>query len=178
MEEVCPDAWLLNYTNPMSILTLAVLKATKIKTIGLCHSVQVCAPDLLRHLGMEYDNVSYKIAGINHMAWLLEVESNGQDLYPKIKEKAIAFEGKHYDMVRFEIMKRFGYYVTESSEHNSEYMPYFIKEKYPELIERFNIPLDEYPRRCIEQIKNWNKLREEIVHDHSLSHTRLSLIHI
>ncbi|MTH06197.1 alpha-galactosidase [Turicibacter sanguinis] len=172
MEEVCPDAWLLNYTNPMSILTLAVLKATKIKTIGLCHSVQVCAPDLLRHLGMEYDNVSYKIAGINHMAWLLEVESNGQDLYPKIKEKAIAFEGKHYDMVRFEIMKRFGYYVTESSEHNSEYMPYFIKEKYPELIERFNIPLDEYPRRCIEQIKNWNKLREEIVHDHSLSHTR------
>ena len=172
MEEVCPDAWLLNYTNPMSILTLAVLKATKIKTIGLCHSVQVCAPDLLRHLGMEYDNVSYKIAGINHMAWLLEVESNGQDLYPKIKEKAIAFEGKHYDMVRFEIMKRFGYHVTESSEHNSEYMPYFIKEKYPELIERFNIPLDEYPRRCIEQIKNWNKLREEIVHDHSLSHTR------
>lgn len=172
MEEVCPDAWLLNYTNPMSILTLAVLKATKIKTIGLCHSVQVCAPDLLRHLGMEYDNVSYKIAGINHMALLLEVESNGQDLYPKIKEKAIAFEGKHYDMVRFEIMKRFGYYVTESSEHNSEYMPYFIKEKYPELIERFNIPLDEYPRRCIEQIKNWNKLREEIVHDHSLSHTR------
>lgn len=172
MEEVCPDAWLLNYTNPMSILTLAVLKATKIKTIGLCHSVQVCAPDLLRHLGMEYDNVSYKIAGINHMAWLLEVESNGQDLYPKIREKAIAFEGKHYDMVRFEIMKRFGYYVTESSEHNSEYMPYFIKEKYPELIERFNIPLDEYPRRCIEQIKNWNKLREEIVHDHSLSHTR------
>ena len=172
MEEVCPDAWLLNYTNPMSILTLAVLKATKIKTIGLCHSVQVCAPDLLRHLGMEYDNVSYKIAGINHMAWLLEVESNGQDLYPKIKEKAIAFEGKHYDMVRFEIMKRFGYYVTESSEHNSEYMPYFIKEKYPELIERFNIPLDESPRRCIEQIKNWNKLREEIVHDHSLSHTR------
>lgn len=172
MEEVCPDAWLLNYTNPMSILTLAVLKATKIKTIGLCHSVQVCAPDLLRHLGMEYDNVSYKIAGINHMAWLLEVESNGQDLYPKIKGKAIAFEGKHYDMVRFEIMKRFGYYVTESSEHNSEYMPYFIKEKYPELIERFNIPLDEYPRRCIEQIKNWNKLREEIVHDHSLSHTR------
>ena len=172
MEEVCPDDWLLNYTNPMSILTLAVLKATKIKTIGLCHSVQVCAPDLLRHLGMEYDNVSYKIAGINHMAWLLEVESNGQDLYPKIKEKAIAFEGKHYDMVRFEIMKRFGYYVTESSEHNSEYMPYFIKEKYPELIERFNIPLDEYPRRCIEQIKNWNKLREEIVHDHSLSHTR------
>lgn len=172
MEEVCPDAWLLNYTNPMSILTLAVLKATKIKTIGLCHSVQVCAPDLLRHLGMEYDNVSYKIAGINHMAWLLEVESNGQDLYPKIKEKAIAFEGKHYDMVRFEIMKRFGYYVTESSEHNSEYMPYFIKEKYPELIERFNIPLDEYPRRCIEQIKNWDNLREEIVHDHSLSHTR------
>lgn len=172
MEEVCPDAWLLNYTNPMSILTLAVLKATKIKTIGLCHSVQVCAPDLLRHLGMDYDNVSYKIAGINHMAWLLEVEANGHDLYPEIKEKAAALEGKHYDMVRLEIMKRFGYYVTESSEHNSEYMPYFIKEKYPELIERFNIPLDEYPRRCVEQIKNWEKLREEIVHDHSLSHTR------
>ena len=172
MEEVCPDAWLLNYTNPMSILTLAILKATKIKTIGLCHSVQVCAPHLLRHLGMEYDNVSYKIAGINHMAWLLEVKANGEDLYPEIKQKASQLDGKHYDMVRFEIMKRFGYYVTESSEHNSEYMPYFIKDKYPELIERFNIPLDEYPRRCIEQIKNWENLREEIVHDHHLSHTR------
>ena len=172
MEEVCPDAWLLNYTNPMSILTLAVAKATKIKVVGLCHSVQVCAPDLLKHLGMECDNLSYKIAGINHMAWLLEVTSNGVDLYPQIKQRASELTEKHYDMVRLEMMKRFGYYVTESSEHNAEYLPYFIKSKYPELIEQFNIPLDEYPRRCVDQIARWESLREEIVHDHNLSHTR------
>ncbi|MGL4374662.1 MAG: alpha-glucosidase/alpha-galactosidase, partial [Turicibacter sp.] len=95
MEEVCPDAWLLNYTNPMSIITLAILKGTKIKTIGLCHSVQVCASTLLNELDLAYDNVSYKIAGINHMAWLLEITSNGTDLYPEIKEKANKLTTKH-----------------------------------------------------------------------------------
>ena len=173
MEEVCPNAWFLNYTNPMAMLTGAMLRMTPIKTVGLCHSVQVCCPTLLKGLGITYDDqVQWKIAGINHQAWLLEVTRDGRDLYPEIKQKAAQRTEKHDDMVRYEIMKRFGYYVTESSEHNSEYMPYFIKDKYPELIERFNIPLDEYPRRCVEQIRKWNEQREELVHNKQLTHER------
>lgn len=198
MEEVCPDAWFLNYTNPMGMLTLAMELGTKIKTIGLCHSVQVCAPELLRKLGMDTDNVQYKIAGINHMAWLLEVTRNGEDLYPEIKRRAV--EGPickreyseevkkmypqlvgddkeftvddHDDLVRFEIMKQFGYYVTESSEHNAEYLPYFIKNSHPELIEKFNIPLDEYLKRCETQINAWKMIGKKLVENDDLTHTR------
>ena len=173
MEEVCPDAWFLNYTNPMAMLTGAMQRYTGIKTVGLCHSVQVCASTLLKHLDMPYDDqVQWKIAGINHMAWLLEITRDGKDLYPEIKRRAAALTEKHNDMVRFEIMKRFGYYVTESSEHNAEYMPYFIKDKYPELIERFNIPLDEYPRRCVNQIEKWTQMRKDLVEKHDLTHER------
>ena len=177
MEEECPNAWLLNYTNPMAILTGAMLTMSDIQTIGLCHSVQVCCSTLLKEVGMEdmYDSkLQWKIAGINHQAWLLEVRKNGQDLYPEIKRRAFAMTQKHNDMIRFEMMRRFGYYVTESSEHNAEYMPFFIKDKYPELIERYNIPLDEYPRRCVEQIANWNKQRDALTNDPDLSHTRTS----
>ncbi len=175
MEEVCPSAWFLNYTNPMAMLTGAMLTMSSVKTVGLCHSVQVCCSTLLMEVGMEtlYDDaLQWKIAGINHQAWLLEVSRHGEDLYPEIKRRAFAMTEKHHDMVRFEMMKRFGYYVTESSEHNAEYMPYFIKDKYPELIERYNIPLDEYPRRCIEQISRWNGQRDTLVKDPRLSHTR------
>ncbi len=173
MEEVCPDAWFLNYTNPMAMLTGAVLQYTGIKTVGLCHSVQVCAKSLFESVGMENDpDVQTKIAGINHMAWLLEITKNGKDLYPEIKARAAALTEKHNNMVRLEIMKRFGYYVTESSEHNAEYTPYFIKDKYPELIDRFNIPLDEYPRRCIKQIADWEHRRDELTKDPHLTHTR------
>ena len=173
MEEVCPNAWFLNYTNPMAMLTGAMLRMTPIKTVGLCHSVQVCASSLLKGLGMPYDEkVQWKIAGINHQAWLLEITRDGQDLYPEIKRRAEARTEKHTDMVRYEIMKRFGYYVTESSEHNAEYMPFFIKDKYPELIDRFNIPLDEYPRRCIKQIAEWEARRDELVNNPTLEHTR------
>ena len=173
MEEVCPDAWFLNYTNPMAMLSGAMQRYTGIHTVGLCHSVQVCAPTLMKHAGMEYDEtVQYRIAGINHQAWLLEISRNGEDLYPEIKRRCAAITEKHGDMVRLEIMKRFGYYVTESSEHSAEYMPYFIKDKYPELIERFNIPLDEYPRRCISQIEKWEKQRDELTKDPHLTHTR------
>ncbi|WP_373599274.1 alpha-glucosidase/alpha-galactosidase [Paraclostridium bifermentans] len=188
IEEVCPDAWLLNYTNPMAMLTLAMLKATKVKTVGLCHSVQSCASELLKKLDMPTDNVNFKIAGINHMGWLLEITRAGKDLYPEIKRRAK--EGpitgcdrrtkeeftleKHDDMVRFEIMNQFGYYVTESSEHNAEYLPYFIKNTHPELIEKFNIPLDEYPRRCIEQIDSWNKRKSDLVDNKELTHKRTS----
>ena len=173
MEEVCPDAWFLNYTNPMCTLTGAMLRLTPIKTVGLCHSVQVCASGLLEGLGMPYDDqVQWKIAGINHMAWLLEITKDGKDLYPEIRQRAAERSEKHGDMVRYEIMKRFGYYVTESSEHNAEYMPYFIKEKYPELIERFNIPLDEYPRRCVKQIAQWEERGHELTDNPTLTHER------
>lgn len=173
MEEVCPDAWFLNYTNPMAALTGSMLRYTNIKTVGLCHSVQGCAHGLLESLDMPTDNVQWKIAGINHVAWLLEVTRNGEDLYPEIKRRAAEKQKtKHDDMVRFEIMQRFGYYVTESSEHNAEYHPYFIKSKYPELIDRFNIPLDEYPRRCVNQIADWENMRDDLVNDKDLTHER------
>lgn len=173
MEAVCPDALFLNYTNPMAMLSGAMQRHTAVKTVGLCHSVQVCAEHLMQGLGMEYDErVQWKIAGINHQAWLLEVSKDGVDLYPEIKRRAAARTEKHNDMVRYEIMKRFGYYVTESSEHNAEYMPYFIKPRYPELIERFNIPFDEYPRRCIHQIADWEKRRDALLNDEGLTHVR------
>ncbi len=173
MKAVCPNAWFLNYTNPMAMLTGAMLRMTDIKTVGLCHSVQVCAESLFKSVGMENDpDVQTKIAGINHMAWLLEITKNGKDLYPEIKARAAALTEKHDNMVRLEIMKRFGYYVTESSEHNAEYMPYFIKSKYPELIDRFNIPLDEYPRRCIRQIDDWKTRSKQLTEDPNLSHER------
>jgi len=173
MEEVCSDAWFLNYTNPMAMLTGAMQRYTGVKTVGLCHSVQHCVKGLIEPLGMAYDDsIQWKIAGINHQAWLLEVSKAGQDLYPEIKRLASARTEKHSDMVRIEMMKRFGYYVTESSEHNAEYMPFFIKDKYPELIERFNIPLDEYPRRCINQIADWEKRRDELIKNPNLTHER------
>ncbi len=176
IEEVCPDAWLLNYTNPMAILTMGMLKATKIKTVGLCHSVQVCVPELFEHLGIKdqynLDEFQWKIAGINHMAWLLEINRNGEDFYPEIRRLASEIANPHKDSVRFELMKHFGYYITESSEHNAEYHPYFIKKNYPELIEQLQIPIDEYLRRCVDQIAGWETQRDEIVNDGSLEHTR------
>lgn len=172
MKEVCPDAWFLNYTNPMAVLTNVMLKEG-IKTVGLCHSVQVCADHLLDSLDMPKDDIQWKIAGINHMAWLLEITQDGKDLYPEIKRRAKEKQQeKHEDMVRFELMDTFGYYVTESSEHNAEYHPYFIKKQYPELIEKYNIPLDEYPRRCVNQIEGWKQMRDDLIHDKNLTHER------
>lgn len=176
MEEVCPNAWLLNYTNPMAMLTMGVLKATSIKTVGLCHSVQVCVPELFEHLGIkeQYDlaDFQWKIAGINHMAFLLEITKDGEDFYQTIRQLAEEKENPHRDSVRFELMKRFGYYITESSEHNAEYHPYFIKSKYPELIDELGIPLDEYLTRCENQIRDWETMREDIVDNGDLTHKR------
>ena len=171
MEE-CPDAWFLNYTNPMAILTGYMQRFTPVKTVGLCHSVQVCAKRLLEGLGMDDDSaIRTLIAGINHQAWLLDIrDRDGNDLYPEIRRRAAARTEKHTDMVRYEIMKRFGYYTTESSEHNAEYVPFFIKDKYPELIDRFNIPLDEYPRRCEKNIVKWVTQRDELTNNPELRH--------
>lgn len=177
MAEVCPNAYFLNYTNPMAQLAGYLGRYTPIKSVGLCHSVQGCSRNLLKDLGIEYkEPLRESIAGINHMGWLLELEdADGNDLYPEIRKRAVAIleSGKtdHHDLVRYEYIRRLGYYCTESSEHNAEYNNFFIKAKYPELIERYNIPLDEYPRRCINQIENWKKDREKYMHD-DVTHTR------
>ena len=176
MEEVCPDALFLNYTNPMAILSGYMQRYTGVKTVGLCHSVQVCSGNLLKKLGMEDVKVgSELIAGINHMGWLLEIKDDkGNDLYPEIKRRAKEKNAteKHGDMVRFDYIDKFGYYCTESSEHNAEYNNLYIKSKYPELIDKFNIPLDEYPRRCVEQIAKWNKQKEELMNGGDVIHER------
>ena len=185
MAEVCPDALLLNYTNPMAMLTGYMLRHTPVKTLGLCHSVQVCSEDLFKQLGME-DKLEGRrelIAGINHMAWLLEIkDKNGVDLYPEIKSKIDEklADPKFENKVRLDYIKHFGHYCTESSEHNAEYNAFYIKRNYPELIERYNIPLDEYPRRCIDQIDSWKKeyaeLKESGVKEHTRSHEYASWI--
>ena len=177
MEKACPSAWLLNYTNPMSILTGFLQRYTGVNTVGLCHSVQVCSPHLFKSLGME-DKLEGKkelIAGINHMGWLLNIrDRNGVDLYPEIRKRAKAKNDneKHSDMVRFDYIDKLGYHCTESSEHNAEYNPFYIKAKYPELIEKFNIPLDEYPRRCVEQIAGWKTEYESLTTQGTLAHER------
>lgn len=184
MEALCPRALFINYTNPMAMLSGFMQRYTAIQTVGLCHSVQVCAPGLLSSLGLEDRMPGYRweIAGINHMAWLLRIEdAAGRDLYPEIKERARAFlagtrefpgSHAHRDRVRLDLMLRLGYYITESSEHNAEYNPWYIKARYPELIDRYNIPLDEYPRRCVNQIEGWRKMRQDLVERHDLVHHR------
>ena len=175
MEEVCPDAWFLNYTNPMAMLAGYMQRYTNIKTIGLCHSVQVCSAQLLNDLGIQVNGFTDLIAGINHMGWLLEIRDlDGNDLYPIIRERAKFMNENylHYDMVRYEYINRFGYYCTESSEHNAEYNPYFIKSAYPELIQRYNIPLDEYPRRCVHQIARWKHQKEMLFNGGNITHRR------
>ncbi len=177
MEEVCPDAWFLNYTNPMAMLSGYLQRYTGVKTVGLCHSVQACSRELLKALDME-DKIEGRretIAGINHMGWLLELyDKDGNDLYPEIKKRAAQKNRtqKHKDMVRFDYIRTLGYYCTESSEHNAEYNPLYLKSRLPELVEQYNIPLDEYPRRCIEQIKGWEKEKNDILNNGKVTHER------
>lgn len=177
MEAVCPNALFLNYTNPMAILTGYMQRYTGIRTVGLCHSVQVCSETLLKELGMEdrLEGRTELIAGINHMAWLLKLrDKNGIDLYPEIRRRAFEknLREKHKDMVRFTYIERLGFYCTESSEHNAEYNPLFIKSRYPGMIDEFQIPLDEYPRRCVEQIEGWQKEKADTLKDGKIDHKR------
>jgi len=164
MEELCPDVMFLQYVNPMAMNTWAINRASKIKTVGLCHSVQGTAEALAEDIGVPFDEINYICAGINHMAFYLKFEHNGEDLYPKIRK---AFEEKSYgrryrrlaDHVRYEVFNRTGYFVTESSEHFSEYVPWFIKPNRGDLIEQYEIPLDEYIRRCEDQLAEWESER-------------------
>jgi alpha-galactosidase len=160
MEEVCPDALLLNYTNPMAMLMLAAQKVSSIKSVGLCHSVQNTADDLASYLNIPVEELEYKVAGINHMAWFLELTRNGEDLYPQLFEAMENEEIFKKDKVRFEMMRRLNYFVTESSEHMSEYTPYFIKRD--DLIDQFDIPIDEYVRRSEVNLERFQETKQKI----------------
>lgn len=173
MQAVCPDVLLLNYVNPMAMLCWALSRATPIKTVGLCHSVQGTAEQLANDIGVPIEEIDYLCAGINHMAFYLRFERNGEDLYPRIQQ--VIDEGRvpDWNRVRYEMFRRLGYFVTESSEHFAEYTPWFIKRGRPDLIERFNIPLDEYLRRCERQIDGWEALRRELEDEGKpITHTR------
>jgi len=177
MEELCPDATLLQYVNPMVMNCWAISRASKIKTVGLCHSVQGTASQLASDIRVPIEDINYLCAGINHMAFYLKFERKTkdgvEDLYPRIAEIAKRKDAPSRghaartdggtiglsDAVRYEMFRRLGYFVTESSEHFSEYVPWFIKRDRPDLIEEFDIPIDEYIRRCELQIARWEEMR-------------------
>ncbi len=169
MEELCPDVMFLQYVNPMAMNTWAINKASKINTVGLCHSVQGTAERLAEDIGVPYREINYICAGINHMAFYLKFERNGEDLYPKIRQ---VLEAKSYargyrnlaNHVRYEVFRRTGYFVTESSEHFSEYVPWFIKQNRPDLLEQYEIPVDEYITRCELQIAAWEADKAALEH--------------
>ncbi|HWJ72971.1 MAG TPA: alpha-glucosidase/alpha-galactosidase [Kaistia sp.] len=174
MLAVCPDAIMLQYVNPMAINTWAISeKYPTIKQVGLCHSVQGTAHELADDLGIPYEEIRYRSAGINHMAFYLKIEhlqadGSYRDLYPDLirayregRAPKPTWNPRCPNKVRYEMMTRLGYFVTESSEHFAEYTPYFIKEGREDLIEKFGVPLDEYPKRCIEQIARWNDTAKE-----------------
>ena len=162
MEQRCPDVIHLNYVNPMAINCWALTRATRIRTIGLCHSVQHTASELASDIGVPLEEINYLVAGINHMAFYLKFERNGEDLYPLIYKVIEEDRVPHENRVRYDMLRRLGYFVTESSEHFAEYVPWYIKRDRPDLIERYNIPLDEYPRRCEAQIAQWKYLRKSL----------------
>jgi len=173
MLQVCPDAIMLQYVNPMAINTWAIAeKYPTIKQVGLCHSVQGTAMELAHDLDIPYEEIRYRSAGINHMAFYLEFEHRQADgsyknLYPDLvrgyregRFPKPTWNPRCPNKVRYEMLTRLGYFVTESSEHFAEYTPYFIKEGREDIIEKFGIPLDEYPKRCIEQIAKWKSTSE------------------
>lgn len=155
MAELCPDVTLLNYVNPMAMNTWAVYRSTPINIVGLCHSVPHTAGQLAYDLNLPPEEMDYLVAGINHVAFYLTLEHQGENLYPRLQALAEKGQVPDENRVRYEMLRRLGYFVTESSEHFSEYTPWFIKRDRPDLLEQFNIPLDEYLGRCEAQIKAW-----------------------
>jgi alpha-galactosidase len=164
MEELCPNATWLQYVNPMAMNCWALSRASDIKVVGLCHSVQGTAEQLADDINVPIEEINYVCAGINHMAFYLRFErkANGQveDLYPRIRNVLAMNHVPDWNRVRYEMFKRLGYFVTESSEHFSEYVPWFIKRDRPDLIEELNIPLDEYITRCENQIAMWHMMKQ------------------
>ena len=162
MERLCPGVVHLNYANPMAMNCLALSKGSSITTIGLCHSVQGTAKELAIDIGVPIEDINYLVAGINHMAFYLKFERDGQDLYPLIHQVYEQNRVPEDNRVRYEMLRRLGYFVTESSEHFSEYTPWFIKSSHPELLERYNIPLDEYLYRCQAGLATWDFVEREL----------------
>ncbi|MEO1441125.1 MAG: alpha-glucosidase/alpha-galactosidase, partial [Chloroflexota bacterium] len=162
MEQLCPDALFINYVNPMCINQWALSRASNIKTVGLCHSVPHTAHELSEDIGVPYEDINYRVAGINHMAFYLKFENKhtGEDLYPEIRRVVEEDRVPGWNRVRYDMFKRLGYFVTESSEHFSEYTPWFIKSNKPGLKEQYNVPIDEYLARCQAQIIAWDMAQE------------------
>lgn len=184
MMDVCPNALLMNYVNPMAINTWALsARFPELQQVGLCHSVQGTAYELARDLGLAVNDLRYRAAGINHMTFYLNFEArdgNGwRDLYPELKAGYHAgripleshWNPRCPNLVRYEVMDQLGYFVTESSEHFAEYVPWFIKTHRPDLIEQFRIPLDEYPKRCEEQIAAWTEQAQALRAATDIEHT-------
>ncbi|TMK73458.1 MAG: alpha-glucosidase/alpha-galactosidase [Actinobacteria bacterium] len=165
MEELCPDAILLQHVNPMAMLCWAVARTSLVETVGLCHSVQGTVRDLAADAGVPASEVDYVCAGINHLAFYLELSHGGRDLYPELRRVLAENRVPDWNRVRYEVFRHFGYFSTESSEHLAEYVPWFLHGARPELVAEFNIPLDEYPRRCEQQIAEWEALRRALDHD-------------
>jgi len=166
MERLCPGAILLNYVNPMAMICWAINRASPVKTVGLCHSVQNTVDELSHDVGIPFQDIDYLVAGINHMAFYLKLESKGKTIYPLIDQVIAEGRVPEKNRVRYEIYRRLGYFVTESSEHFSEYVPWFIKRDRPDLIDQFNIPLDEYLTRCEQQIERWEGLKQRLLGGH------------
>lgn len=162
MERLCPDVLHINYGNPMAINCIGLNRASRIRTVGLCHSVRNTTRDLAQDLGIPADQIDYLVAGVNHMAFFLKLQHKGRDLYPALDQ--VIAEGRipPNNRVRYDVYQRFGRFVTESSEHFAEYVPWYIKRDRPDLIEAFNIPLDEYPRRCEAQIAAWQDMSQAL----------------
>lgn len=160
MEALCPNAWLLNYTNPMSMVVLAVGRSTSVPTVGLCHSVDTTVAAVARYLDVPAEEVDFLSGGINHIAFLLKLERAGEDLYPRLREVAARGAIPEDDLVRAELFRRLGYYPTESSEHHAEYSPYFLP--HAGAVERFQIPVGEYLRRRKQHLADLEAVRRQL----------------
>jgi alpha-galactosidase len=162
MRELCPRALLLNYTNPMSMLMEALYTAhPEVRSVGLCHSVPYTAREIASYIGVSHEELLFECAGINHIAWMTRLEVDGEDAYPRLFEAMEDPTVYVRDKVRFELMRHFGYLVTESSEHNAEYTPYFLRDD--GLIERFDVPVDEYIRRSERNLDRYAETRRKLL---------------
>ena len=164
MMEVCPNATLLNYSNPMSMNMQTISRTSNIRAVGLCHSVQGTFNQLMGYIGENPDDIAFICAGINHMAFYLSIKKNGKDLYPRLFEAMNNPKVYGTNKVRFELMKRLGHFVTESSEHNAEYSPYFIPRG-QDVIAKYDVPIDEYLRRCDGIVDEFERMKEFSVSD-------------
>ncbi|NJM06619.1 alpha-glucosidase/alpha-galactosidase [Candidatus Gracilibacteria bacterium] len=173
MEELCPQATLLNYVNPMAMICWALSRATPIRIVGLCHSVHGTVRELAYDLDIPADEIAYRCAGINHMAFYTRLERHGEDLYPRLHALARSGRAPRWNQVRYDMLQRLGFFVTESSEHFSEYVPWFIKHGRGDLLDRYQIPLDEYLFRCEDQLADWAEVRTAVAQIDNASLARL-----